>query len=93
MKLHGHCVEKNNVPEKGSDHVIFRDQLSIDTGAWLEMEHNTSAYINPMNTCKKSLVSLHVTMDDFEHGCDLSRYCKSHPDQCLRQRDQEKELE
>jgi hypothetical protein len=93
MKQLGHGTEKHSVPETGSPHVASRDQLSVDNGAWLNMEHNVSAHIIPLNTCKQSLVSLHVTLDDFEHGCDLCRYCKNHPDQCPMHRDQKKELE
>jgi hypothetical protein len=93
MKQHGHGTEKHSVPETGCPNVPSRDQLSVDNGAWLNMEHNTSAYIIPLNAFKQSLVSLHVTLEDFEHGCELSRCCKKHQDQCLMHRDQKKELE
>ena len=94
MKQHGHGAEEYNVHETGGSIVPLRDdQLSIDNGAWFDMEHTAGAQIIPLEPCKKSIVSLHVTMEDFEHGCDLSRCCKNHPDQCLRHRDQKKGLE
>jgi len=93
MKQQAHDDEKYSTPETVSHLEPLCDQLSVDNGAWLNMEHNTSPHIVPLNTCKMSLVSLHVTLDDFEHGFDLSRYCKNNLDQCLRHRNQKKEQE
>ncbi|MEI7434058.1 MAG: hypothetical protein WCJ93_07400 [Methanomicrobiales archaeon] len=73
MKQHGHSAEEYHVPETGGGNVPLLDQLSIDNGTWLEMEHTKGAYIIPHEPCKRCLVSLHVTLDDFEHGCDLSQ--------------------
>ena len=89
MKPHGHDTEEI-LPKTGVCIAPLCTQLSIDNGTWLEMEHTTSAPIIPLETCKRSLVSLHVSMEDFEHGCDLSRYCKNHPDQCMWHRDRKK---
>ena len=69
MKQHGHGADEQRGSETGDSIVPLRDQLSVDNGIWLEMEHNTENPIIPLETCKRSLVSLHVTMDDFEHGC------------------------
>ncbi len=92
MKQHGNDTEEL-LPETGGFIVPLRDQLSIDKGSWLEMEHATGAHIIPPEPCKRSLISLHVTVEDFEHGCDLSWYCKNHPDQCIRDRDRKIGLE
>ena len=69
MKQYGHDAEEHSVPETGGSIVPLRDQLSIDNGTWLEMENTTGNQIIPLETTKRSLVSLHVTLDDFEHGC------------------------
>lgn len=90
MKQHGHGADEHRVPKTGDGIVPLRDQLSIGNEIWLEMEHNADNPIIPMETCKRRLVSLDVTMDDFEHGCDLFRSCKNQSDQCLRNRDQKK---
>lgn len=69
MKQYGHDAEEHSVSETGGDIVLYGNQLSIDNGTWLEMEHNTGTQIIPLENCKRSLVSLHVTLDDSEHGC------------------------
>ncbi len=69
MKQYGHDAEEHSSSETGGGIVPLRDQLSIDNGTWLEMEHTTGNQIIPLETTKRSLVSLNVTLDDFEHGC------------------------
>lgn len=54
MKQHGNDTEEL-LPETGGFIVPLRDQLSIDKGIWLEMEHATGAHIIPRNHVKGAL--------------------------------------
>ena len=69
----------------GGNSVPLCPELPIDEGAWLKIEEDAnSPWIN-QNICKRSLVSLHVTLEDSEHECSPGLYCKNHPIQkCLK---------
>jgi hypothetical protein len=92
MKQLGHDAEEYRVPETGGSIVPLSDQLSIDNGTWLEMDHTAVAHIVPLEHCKRSLVSLHVTPDDFEHGCDLSQVLQKSSGPMYEDQDQKKGL-
>jgi hypothetical protein len=53
-------------------------ELSVDSGAWLEMEYNNRSPAPTNQVCKRSLVSLHVTVEDSEHECNFTQSCKKH---------------
>jgi hypothetical protein len=51
-------------------------ELTIDNGTWLEMEYNIRSPEPTHQVCKRPLVSLHVTLEDPEHGCNFTPPCK-----------------
>jgi len=64
----------------------------IDIGSWLQMDGDTSSPGINQRICKKGLVSLHVTLEDSENGCNLTPYCKNHPiRKCLKDQERRKE--
>jgi hypothetical protein len=74
-----------------SNAVPLGPELPIGEGAWLKIESETSNPGINQRICKKSLVSLHVTLEDSERECSLAPYCKNHPIQkCLKDQDRTK---
>jgi hypothetical protein len=64
-------------------------ELSADEGAWLKIEDDTISPSVFKKICKKTLVSLYVTLEGSEHECSLVPYCRNHPIQkCLKDQEQ-----
>jgi hypothetical protein len=71
--------------------VTLCPELPVDEGAWLKIEDDAGSPGINQKTCKKVLVSLHVTLEDSEHECSLAPYCKNHPiRKCLKDQEQTK---
>lgn len=66
-------------------------ELPVNEGEWLKIEDDTNSPGINQRIGKKSLVSLHVTLEDSERDCSLAPYCKNHPIQkCLKDQERTK---
>jgi len=72
-------MEKHSTSEISNRIVPLCDNVPIDNGAWLDMEHNMGSRTTIQNVCKKDPVSLIVTLEEEEKeeeyaGTGLSRH-------------------
>jgi len=78
MKQHSQRIEEeHNIIGIDSSIEPLCTELSIDNGVWLEMEHNARVHEISQKVCKKALVSLNITPEDYEPECSFAPYCKN----------------
>jgi len=69
---HQNLNRKNPSPLGASGNSVpLYPELLIDEGAWLKIEEDANSPGISQKICKRSLVSLHVTLEDSEHECSL----------------------
>jgi hypothetical protein len=76
MDLTGEANNTEQQTQDTEDGMTSCAELSIDSGAWLEMEYNSRSPAPTNLVCKRPLVSLHVTVEDSEHECNFTPSCK-----------------
>ena len=75
MKQHSLRMEEQSASGISNGIVPLCAKVSIDNGAWLDIEHNMRSSTTIQNVCKKDLVSLIVTLEEEEYaGIGLSRH-------------------
>ena len=75
MKQHSLRMEEQSASGISNGIVPLCAKVSIDNGAWLDMEHNMRPSTTIQKVCKKALVSLIVTLEEEEYaGTGLSQH-------------------
>jgi hypothetical protein len=77
--------KENHCPPVTFSNIAPIVELPVNDGAWLKIEEDTNSTGINYRICSKTLVSLHVTMEESEHECSLAPFCKNHPiRKCLK---------
>ena len=77
MKRHSPGRKEHRILETECNNEPVLTELSIDNGAWLEMEQITTPPVIPPVVCKKIHVLLHVSLEESEHEYGLFQYCQN----------------